>query len=130
MLFTEVISCMMGMELVDSNSTLGAQNENMSADGGKVNITFGSHGAEGLANGDSKKHSESNFPKDVVDEWPEPAQIHSFYIVRYRAFEDPSLKAKLDLADKELQKKNQARSQIFEKLKTKRVSYSSLCFCM
>ncbi|XP_042066684.1 proton pump-interactor 1-like [Salvia splendens] len=112
----------MGMEVVDSKLALDALSEtDVSAEVGKVDIKFGSHGAEEPAKGvEMNKVAESNFPKDVVDEWPEPTQIHSFYIVRYRAFEDQNLKAKLDMADKDLQKKNQARSQIFEKLKTKR----------
>ncbi|XP_057797391.1 proton pump-interactor 1-like isoform X1 [Salvia miltiorrhiza] len=112
----------MGMEVVDSKLALDALSEtDVSAEVGKVDIKFGSHGAEEPTKAvELNKLSESNFPKDVVDEWPEPTQIHSFYIVRYRAFEDQNLKAKLDMADKDLQKKNQARSQIFEKLKTKR----------
>ncbi|XP_042060631.1 proton pump-interactor 1-like [Salvia splendens] len=112
----------MGMEVVDSKLALDALSEtDVSAEVGKVDIKFGSHGAEEPAKGvELNKVAESNFPKDVVDEWPEPTQIHSFYIVRYRAFEDQNLKAKLDMADKDLQKKNQARSQIFEKLKAKR----------
>ncbi|KAG6424386.1 hypothetical protein SASPL_114804 [Salvia splendens] len=111
------------MEVVDSKLALDALSEtDVSAEVGKVDIKFGSHGAEEPAKGvELNKVAESNFPKDVVDEWPEPTQIHSFYIVRYRAFEDQNLKAKLDMADKDLQKKNQARSQIFEKLKAKRV---------
>ncbi|KAH6775628.1 proton pump interactor 1 [Perilla frutescens var. hirtella] len=111
----------MGMELVDSKLALEAQNEtNLTAEVEKVDIKFGSHGAEEPAKGELNKLSESNFPKDVVDEWPEPTQIHSFYVVRYRTYEDQNLKAKLDVAEKELQKKNQSRSQIFDKLKTKR----------
>lgn len=64
-------------------------------------------------------------PKDVVDEWPEPKQIHTFFFVRIRSYEDPSLKAKLEQADKECQKKIQARSHIFEALRTKRVCFLS-----
>ncbi|KAL8510232.1 hypothetical protein ACS0TY_017154 [Phlomoides rotata] len=115
----------MGMEVVESNIALEAGSEvNMSAD--KVSIKFGSHGSEEPANGELNKVSDNNLPKDAVDEWPEPSQIHSFYIVKYRAYEDRNLKAKLDLAEKELQKKNQARSQIFEKLKTKRTERAQI----
>lgn len=128
--FNLAVLHIMGMEVVDSKLALDGMSEtDVSAEVGKVDIKFGTHGAEEPAKGvELNKLSESNLPKDVVDEWPEPAQIHSFYIVRYRAFEDQNLKAKLDMADKDLQKKNQARSQIFEKLKTKRVSHSALCF--
>ncbi|XP_072982540.1 proton pump-interactor BIP131-like [Typha latifolia] len=62
----------------------------------------------------------ANFPTDVVDEWPAPKQIHTFYFVKSRSYEDPKLKAKIDQADKEIQKKNQARYQITEALKEKR----------
>ncbi|KAL1567170.1 proton pump-interactor 1-like [Salvia divinorum] len=112
----------MGMEVVDSKLVLDALGgTDVSAEVGEVDIKFGTHGAEEPAKAvELNKALESNIPRDVVDEWPEPTQIHSFYVVRYRAFEDLNLKAKLDMADKDLQKKNQARSQIFEKLKTKR----------
>lgn len=87
----------------------------------KFGIIDGSHG---MQNGPTKATadpvSDSNFPKDVVDEWPEPKQIHSFYFVRFRSYEDPKLKAKLELADKDIQRKNQARFQLTEALKAKR----------
>ncbi|KAK6934252.1 hypothetical protein RJ641_034407, partial [Dillenia turbinata] len=82
-------------------------------------IKFGSYSTD-----EPKKEgnniSDANFPKDAVDEWPAPKQIHSFYFIRYRPFDDPKLKAKLDQADKDIQKKNQARFQITESLKAKR----------
>ncbi|XP_072965648.1 proton pump-interactor BIP131-like isoform X2 [Typha angustifolia] len=62
----------------------------------------------------------SNFPKDVVDEWPAPKEIHTFYFAKYRSYEDPKLKAKIEQADKEIQRKNQARFQITEALREKR----------
>lgn len=83
-------------------------------------IKFGSHGTEEPIKGEASTKSETNFPKDAVDEWPEPKQIHSFYFIKYRSYDDQKLKAKLDQADKDLQKLNQARSQITEKLRTKR----------
>lgn len=114
----------MGVEITENKLPVeAAGNETSIPEVENVNITFGSHGVNEPFEGELNKHTESNLPKDAVDEWPEPSQIHSFYIVRYRAFEDRNLKAKLDVAEKELQKKNQARIQIFEKLKTKRVSY-------
>ncbi|KAL0306514.1 UNVERIFIED_CONTAM: Proton pump-interactor 1 [Sesamum radiatum] len=120
----------MGVEVVDSNlPVIETGNEaNVSVVNEKVNIKFGSHVVDEPVKGEANKVSESNLPKDAVDEWPEPKQIHSFYIVRYRALEDQKLKAKLDVAEKELQKKNQARSQIVEKIRAKRVSYGNFYF--
>ncbi|XP_027085784.1 proton pump-interactor 1-like [Coffea arabica] len=80
-------------------------------------ITFGSRGMDEPAKGEKNKAAEVNFPKDAVDEWPAPKQIHSFYFVKYRLHEDQKLKVKLDQADTGLQKKNQARSQLIEKLR-------------
>lgn len=62
----------------------------------------------------------ANFPKDAVDEWPEPKQIHMFYFVKFRSYEDPKMKVKIEQADKDIQKKNQNRYQITEALKAKR----------
>uniref|UniRef100_A0A2P2LX83 Proton pump-interactor 1-like n=1 Tax=Rhizophora mucronata TaxID=61149 RepID=A0A2P2LX83_RHIMU len=79
-------------------------------------INFGSHEEEG----DGIGVVDVNVPKDAADEWPAPKQIHSFYFVRYRPFEDPKLRAELDQADRDIQAKNQARFEIVEQLKAKR----------
>lgn len=63
---------------------------------------------------------DTSFPKDAVDEWPEAKKFHSVYFVKYRTVEDQNLKAKLEQADKELRKLNQARDPITEKLRAKR----------
>lgn len=84
-------------------------------------IKFGTHGEES-AKGEANDVSDTNAPKDAVEEWPAPKQIHSFYFVRCRPFEDPTIKSKIDQLDKEISKKNQARFQITEALKAKRVS--------
>lgn len=84
-------------------------------------IKFGSHGDES-AKGEANEVSDSNTPKDAVEEWPAPKQIHSFYFVRCRPYDDPVIKAKLDQLDKDISKKNQTRFQITESLKAKRVS--------
>ncbi|KAK6132689.1 hypothetical protein DH2020_033572 [Rehmannia glutinosa] len=115
----------MGVEVVETNLAVETGKE-VSAEVGNVNIKFGSHGADEPAKGEPDKLFDSNLPKDAVDEWPEPTQIHSFYMVKYRASEDRNLKAKLDVAEKELQKKNQARLQIFENLKTKRAERAQI----
>lgn len=92
----------------------------------KFGAVDGFHGtANGPSKGDSGPSADANFPKDAVDEWPAPKQIHSFYFVRFRSYEDPNLKVKIDQADKEIQKKNQARFQLIEALKAKRVRQNS-----
>ncbi|KAL8046568.1 hypothetical protein ABFX02_08G185800 [Erythranthe guttata] len=125
---------------MDNNKAVESVNEaNMSAETEKVNISFGSHSGEAPAEGELSKQTEPDVPKDVVDDWPEPnlpkdavdewpapSQIHSFYIVKYRALEDQNLRAKLDVAENDLQKKNQARFQIFEKLKIKRAERAQI----
>ncbi|XP_024959526.1 proton pump-interactor 1-like [Cynara cardunculus var. scolymus] len=77
----------------------------------------GTHGNESVR---VETTPDTSFPKDAVDEWPEAKVFHSVYFVKYRTVEDQNLKAKLDLADKELRKLNQARDPITEKLRAKR----------
>lgn len=67
-------------------------------------------------------------PKDAKDEWPEPKQTYAFFFVKIRSFEDPKLRAKLELADKEFQKKIQARSKLIEALRAKKVLFSHVFF--
>lgn len=69
----------------------------------------------------------SDVPKDAAEEWPAAKQIRSFYFVKYRHFDDPKIKAKLDVADKELEKLSKARSAVYEQLKAKRVKSSFFC---
>ena len=83
-------------------------------------IKVGSHGEE-PDKGEENNASNADFPKDAVDEWPAPKQIHCFYFVRYRPYES-KIKAKIDQADKEMQKWNKARFQLIDELKAKRVS--------
>lgn len=89
-------------------------------------VVDASHGtANGTIKVEADPVSNANFPKDAVDEWPAPKQIHYFYFIRFRSYEDPKLKAKIDQADKEIQKKNQARFQLTEAIKAKRVFVKS-----
>ncbi|KAH0942067.1 hypothetical protein HID58_001704 [Brassica napus] len=93
--------------------------------GDKVSIKFGSLGEP------PKKSLENNVlisdvPKDAAEEWPAEKQIHSFYFVKHRHFDDPKIKAKLDLAEKELEKFNKARAAVFDQLKAKRAERSEL----
>ncbi|XP_057959054.1 proton pump-interactor 1-like isoform X1 [Malania oleifera] len=107
----------------EGNSSFGHEKENgkLSQVPGVIQpIKFGSQGRDDQIKGQGNDVSEANLPKDAVDEWPEPKQIHTFYFVRYRSYDDPKLKAKIDQADKEIHKKNQARFQIIEGLKAKR----------
>ncbi|TKY49111.1 Proton pump-interactor 1 [Spatholobus suberectus] len=88
-------------------------------------IKFGTHGDES-AKGEGNDVSDANAPKDAVEEWPAPKQIHSFYFVRWRPYDDPTMKSKIDQLDKEISKKNQARFQITEALKAKRSERAEL----
>ncbi|XP_022976448.1 proton pump-interactor 1-like [Cucurbita maxima] len=91
-----------------------------------VPIKFGSHEEEPVKEQADGSSSASNVPKDAADEWPAPKQIHSFYFIRHRPYDDPSIKAKIDLADKEIRKRSQARFQITETLKSKRAERAEL----
>ncbi|KAG4968989.1 Proton pump-interactor 1 [Glycine soja] len=82
-------------------------------------IKFGTHGEES-AKKKGNDVSDVNAPKDAAEDWPAPKQIHSFYFVRWRPYDDPTIKSKIDLSDKDISKKNQARFQITEALKAKR----------
>ncbi|PPR80268.1 hypothetical protein GOBAR_AA40449 [Gossypium barbadense] len=70
--------------------------------------------------------SDPDFPKDAVVEWPAPKQIHSFHFIRCRFYEDPAIKAKLDQANKEIQKWNKARFKLTDELKAKRAERSQM----
>lgn len=87
-------------------------------------IKFGSHGDEPAK---LEAGNVSDGPKDAVNEWPAPRQVHSFYFIRYRLFDDIKLKAKKELIEKEVEKKSQARFQITEKIRAKKVSYGFNC---
>ncbi|XP_062168827.1 proton pump-interactor 1-like isoform X2 [Alnus glutinosa] len=117
------------METVtEGDTTILHEKENGKLDQGpglNEPIKFGSHGDEPIK-GEGNNVSVANFPKDAVDEWPAPKQIHSFYFVRCRPYDDPKIKVKLDQADKEIQRKNQARFQITEALKAKRSDRAEL----
>ncbi|KAK8300562.1 hypothetical protein V6Z11_D05G394500 [Gossypium hirsutum] len=70
--------------------------------------------------------SDPDFPKDAVVEWPAPKQMHSFHFIRSRFYEDPAIKAKLDQADKEIQKWKKARFKLTDELKAKRAERSEM----
>ncbi|OMO73301.1 hypothetical protein COLO4_27176 [Corchorus olitorius] len=88
-------------------------------------IKFGSHGEE-ADKGEENNASNANFPKDAVADWPATKQIHTFYVVKYRYYDDPKIKAKIEQADKENQKWNKARFQITDELKSHRSDRAEL----
>lgn len=126
----------MGFEMVQGpleNGVEGGKPVALEKENGKLEqdsgagetIKFGSHGDES-AKGEANDVSDSNSPTNAAEEWPAPKQIHSFYFVRCRPYDDPSIKTKIDLLDKEISKKNQARFQITEALKAKRSERAEL----
>ncbi|KAJ4871086.1 Proton pump-interactor 1 [Raphanus sativus] len=124
----------MGVEVVKSAGGFevapapfeGKPETNGKADKGAA-IKFGSNGEQAPKKAEEKKNVLiSDVPKDAAEEWPAAKQIRSFYFVKYRHFDDPKIKAKLDVADKELEKLNKARSAVFEQLKAKRAERSEL----
>jgi len=96
--------------------------------GDKVAIKSGSHGEPPKKAEESSSSSKisSDVPKDAAEEWPAAKQIRSFYFVKYRHFDDPKIKAKLEVADKELEKLNKARSVVIEGLRAKKAERSKL----
>ncbi|KAK4373972.1 hypothetical protein RND71_004649 [Anisodus tanguticus] len=116
------------VETVSEQKNLPKENKKMNKSVEEVNkpVKFGSHGTKESIKEEGKKVPVIGLRKDAVEDWPEPKQIHSFYIVRYRRYEDPKLKPKFDQAEEELQKMNKERSQIIEKLRAKRAERSGL----
>uniref|UniRef100_A0A7N0SXU9 Proton pump-interactor 1 n=1 Tax=Kalanchoe fedtschenkoi TaxID=63787 RepID=A0A7N0SXU9_KALFE len=87
-------------------------------------IKFGSHGDEQPDKVEASKVADG--PKDAVDEWPAPRQVHSFYFIRYRPYDDVKLKAKKELIEKDVEKKTQARFQITEKIRAKKTDRAEI----
>ncbi|KAL9288321.1 Proton pump-interactor 1 [Arabidopsis thaliana] len=127
----------MGVEVVNSGGFEvapapfeGKPEKNGKLDQGKGDdapINFGSVGElPKNAEENNNKVVNSDAPKNAAEEWPVAKQIHSFYLVKYRSYADPKIKAKLDLADKELEKLNKARTGVLDKLRAKRAERSEL----
>ncbi|XP_074290408.1 proton pump-interactor 1-like [Silene latifolia] len=90
-------------------------------------ITFGSHGVdEEQPKEEAKNVAKTNLPKDAVDEWPAEPQVHSFWIVKYRPYEDPKLKSEMDLLDRDIQKKSAQISQLYDEINPKRAEKEEL----
>ncbi|KAM6584701.1 hypothetical protein CsatB_011703 [Cannabis sativa] len=125
-----------GFEMVDGpleavaggdNSVLHEKENGKQDQGPKSgeSIQFGSHGEEPVKE-DVNGVSNANFPQDAVEEWPAPKQIHSFYFIRHRSYDDPKIRVKIDQAAIDIEKKNQARLRIMEQLKAKRADRSEV----
>ncbi|KAI9086015.1 hypothetical protein K1719_032092 [Acacia pycnantha] len=113
----------------DKSVLVGKENGKLEPDSGVSEpIKFGSHGDEPVKGAivEGNGVSDSGVPKGAVEEWPAPKQIYSFYFVRFRPYDDPIVKSKIDELDKEVSKKNQARFQITESLKAKRAERAEL----
>lgn len=82
-------------------------------------IKFGSHGDDPSQ---VEESNVSNFPKEAVEEWPEPKKIHTFYFVRHRLYNDPKIKAKIDQTDKELERRNHVLFQLNDEMRAKKVN--------
>ncbi|KAK9150140.1 hypothetical protein Syun_008449 [Stephania yunnanensis] len=105
---------------VESSFVNEKENGELNQDSVDEPIKFGTHGADGPVKGEGEAVKDTHFPKDAVDEWPEPKQIYTFYFVKVRSYDDPKLKSKIDLADREIQKKNQERFQLTEAISAKK----------
>ncbi|KAJ0250947.1 Proton pump-interactor 1 [Hirschfeldia incana] len=121
----------MGVEVVNSGGfeVAPAPVEGKPETNGKVDkvaTKIGSHGEQPPKKDEESSSSSSNnkissdVPKDAAEEWPAAKQIRSFYFVKHRHFEDPKIKAKLEVADKELVKLNKARSAVVDELIAKK----------
>lgn len=111
------------VETEGNNSLLHKENGKSNQE---LGIKFGSHGTDEPSKKEVNNLPENNFPKDAADEWPAPKQVHTVYMVKYRVYEDQKVKAKVDLAEKELKRLNQARFQIIDKLKAQKADKNQL----
>ncbi|KAK8622723.1 hypothetical protein V6N13_117627 [Hibiscus sabdariffa] len=112
---------------VDKSFLLDKENGNLDKDPvHNETIKVVSSGKEPDKGDGSNASTANNVPTDAVDEWPVAKQIHSFYFVRYRLYDHPEIKAKIDQADKELQKWNRTRFKITDELKATRADRAEL----
>ncbi|RDX92208.1 Proton pump-interactor 1, partial [Mucuna pruriens] len=119
-----------GFEMVEGPMENGAEGDisvSQQIENGKLEqeagveepIKVGSHGDESVK-AEENAVSDSNVPKDAVEEWPAPTQILLFYFVRFRPYDDPNIKAKLDKLDKEISQINQERIQVTDAIRAKK----------
>ncbi|KAL2327643.1 hypothetical protein Fmac_021070 [Flemingia macrophylla] len=126
-----------GFEMVEApveNGAEGDKSVSQECENGKLEqdegvseaIKIGSNGYESARAEGNVIVSDNNIPKEAAEEWPAPKQILSFYFVRFRPYDDPNIKAKLDKLDKEISQKNQARIQVTDALRAKRSERAEL----
>lgn len=85
-------------------------------------MIFGSHGTKELHKKEVNTLSENSIPKDAIDEWLAPKQIHTFYMIIYHLYDNHKTKCQLDQTDREFKKLNQTRFRLTEKIITKNLS--------
>uniref|UniRef100_A0A0D9XCQ7 Proton pump-interactor 1 n=1 Tax=Leersia perrieri TaxID=77586 RepID=A0A0D9XCQ7_9ORYZ len=107
------------VKIADGEVNLFQENESKAAKEREEAVLFGSDKSTAVANG-AVNAADLAPPKDAKEDWPEARKTHSFFFVKIRSLEDPKLKEKLDQAEKDFQKKIQARSQIFDAIKAKK----------
>ncbi|GLT83339.1 hypothetical protein SLE2022_016340 [Rubroshorea leprosula] len=121
----EVVSSEMAYETVtEVEKSFPHEKENGKLDqngGHNEVIKFGSQGEEPVQ-GQENNASDASFPKpkDAVDDWTVPKQIHSFYFVKYRPHDDPKIKAKRDQQNNVIDKLTEARSKLIDDIKAQK----------
>ncbi|KAI9083562.1 hypothetical protein K1719_034504 [Acacia pycnantha] len=84
-------------------------------------IKFGSHEDE-----PTKEWNEILDSSARNEDWPAPKQIHSFYFVKFRPYEDPNIKSRVDQLDIEISMQNKTRFELTEAIKAKRSDRAEL----
>ncbi|GLJ17166.1 hypothetical protein SUGI_0297240 [Cryptomeria japonica] len=104
---------------IDEEKTIKLEANDMKAFSGFEAAEAPTSANESLNVQDQKQATaiDNGIPIDVKVEWPAPAEVHQLYMVKFRSYDDPQLKSKLDQADRDLQKKSQAHYQITEAAK-------------
>ncbi|KAK9674115.1 hypothetical protein RND81_12G211800 [Saponaria officinalis] len=120
-----------GSELPKVNGGADADAVVHDMENGKANesdpIISGLHSVdEEKSKEDVKDVENTNLPKDATDEWPVEPQVYSFWIVKYRPYEDPKLKLEMEQLDKDIQKKSAQISQIYDEINPKRAEKEEL----
>lgn len=70
--------------------------------------------------------AEPDFLRDALIEWPAEQEVRTFYLVKWRLCDDPEIREKIEVADREVFRRNQDRLRITESLRVKRVSWQSM----
>ncbi|KAL5200943.1 hypothetical protein ABZP36_035297 [Zizania latifolia] len=114
------------VKIADGEVNLFQENESKAtAKERKEAVLFGSDNGKATENG-ATDGADLAPPKDATEDWPESKKKYSLFFVKVRSLEEPKLKAKLEQAEKDFQKKIQVRSQIFEAIKAKKTERFSI----